>query len=90
MKQRHSASWMEQLDDRILEHLDEEPWSSVSVMASRSCFRASKARIRERCQMLARAGLIAPVHHDMYEITTWGIRYLEGEIDADHQPRPVA
>lgn len=81
---------MEQLDDRILEHLNEESWSSVSVMASRPEFRASKARIRERCQMLASAGLIAPIHHEMYEITTWGMLYLEGEIDAAHQPLPSA
>ncbi len=79
---------MEQLDDRILEHLHEEPWSSVTVMDSRSEFRASKARIRERCRVLANAELIEPLHRDMYEITTWGILYLEGELDADHQPKP--
>lgn len=79
---------MEQLDDRILEHLQEESWSSVSVMDSRTEFRASKARIRERCEMLAGADLIAPIHHDMYEITNWGKLYLEGEIDAANQPSP--
>ncbi|MFA9415158.1 hypothetical protein [Natrinema sp. HArc-T2] len=79
---------MEQLDDRILEHLHEEEWSSVTVMNSRPEFRASKARLRERCQMLASAELIEPLHRDMYEITTWGVLYLEGELDADHQPEP--
>ena len=88
MKQRQSATWMVQLDDRILEHLNEESWSSVDVMVSQSHFRASRGRIRERCQMLACSGLIAPIHHDMYEITNWGTLYLDGEIDADHQPRP--
>lgn len=79
---------MQQLDDRILEHLNEEPWSSPSVMESLPRLRGSKRRIRERCEVLASAGLIAPVHGEMYEITTWGMRYLEGKIDARHQPRP--
>lgn len=88
MPPRKTATWMQQLDDRILEHLNEEPWSSVAIMASRPEVVASKARIRERCQMLACAGLIVPLHRDMYEITKWGSLYLEGKLDADHQPRP--
>ncbi|WP_170972478.1 hypothetical protein [Natronorubrum halophilum] len=88
MQQRQSAKWMQQLDDRILEHLDDEPWSSPAVISSRTEFRASKDRIRERCQMLSFAGLIAPIHCNMYEITKWGELYLSGEIDAGHQPTP--
>jgi len=76
------------LDDRILEHLNEEPWSSPRVMNSLSDFRASQARLAERCRMLTYAGLVAPISDDMYEITTWGMLYLDGEIDAAHQPRP--
>jgi len=85
---RRSATWMEQIDDRILEHMDDEPWSSPSVMASLTEFSASRARLAERCRLLADAGLIAPVTSETYEITTWGMRYLDGEIDAQHQPRP--
>jgi hypothetical protein len=38
--------------------------------------------------MLTYAGLIAPIHESMHEITTCGMLYLDGEIDAAHQPRP--
>jgi len=44
--------------------------------------------IRERCHLLTDANLIEPIHSEMYELTTWGRLYLEGEIDARHQPRP--
>ena len=81
---------MQQLDERILEHLAEESWSSPSVMASRPEFRwASEARLRERCKMLGYAEFIAPIAGEMVEITTWGQLYLAGELDAEHQPRPV-
>lgn len=49
---------------------------------------ASENRIRERCRLLADADLIAPIHSEMYELTTWGRLYLDGEVDARHQPRP--
>jgi len=29
---------------------------------------------------------VALFHGEMYEITQWGLLYLEGEIDAEHQP----
>lgn len=88
MRIRRTATWMEQLDDRILEHVREEDWSTPSIMASRPWFDASERRIRERCRMLADADLIAPISGDMVELTTWGLLYLDGEIDAAHQPSP--
>lgn len=77
------------LDDRILEHLNEESWSSPSVMASRPGFRASPSRIGERCRVLADAELVAFVYDDAVEITSWGQLYLSGKIDAQHQPTPT-
>lgn len=83
---------MQQLDDRILEHLEENGWSSPSIMESRPEFQhlgASKERIRERCRVLTSAELIAPIHREMVEITTWGKRYLEGKLDTEHlRPHP--
>lgn len=49
---------------------------------------ASCGHIRERCQMFVDANLPYREHHDIYEITTWGSLYLEGEIDAENQLRP--
>jgi hypothetical protein len=81
---------MQQLDDRILEHLDEEGWLSPRVMVSQSEIdEASKSRIHERCEFLVYAGFAAPLTDTMYEITRWGQLYLEGEVDAEHCPRPT-
>ena len=89
MPPRRSATWMQQLDDRILEHLEEEPWSSPSVMDSMPEFDASEGRVRERCRVLADAELVAFVVGDMVEITRWGLLYLDGGIDAEHRPLPT-
>lgn len=84
---RKTATWMQLLDERILEHIDEEDWATPRTMFRDVNFeglRASEGRIRERCEKLAQAELIAPVHNDMYEITTTGKLYLEGELDAEN------
>ena len=85
---RRSAGWMEQTDDRILEHILEEGWSSPTVMASLTEFEAPKGILSDRCQMMVQVGFLAPLHGDMYELTTWGRQYLKGEIDAADQPDP--
>jgi hypothetical protein len=76
------------LDDRILEHLAEESWSSPSLMASTRYIEAPEGTIRDRCRLLADAELIAPIHRNAYEITTCGQLYLKGEIDVAHRPYP--
>ncbi len=62
------------LDERILEFVEEEPLSGPNLMASVMRFDAIERRIRERCRMLAQAGLVAPLMGDyqMYEITRAG------------------
>ena len=77
---------MQQLDERILEYLAEDGWSTVSIIAEDRRFQdqqASEARIRERCRKLAERELVEPVHTEMYEITTWGLAYLRGDLDAE-------
>lgn len=78
------------LDERIIEYVAEDPLASPRLMASVFQFNASERRIRERCHMLSDAGLIAPFSDDfeMYEVTGARQRYLEGDLDAEHQPRP--
>ena len=80
---------MKQLDERILEHLNSEGWATPSTMAREKGFSASPGHIWERCQMLHYIGFIAPMHSDMYELTTDGQLYLKGEIDARHRPKPT-
>lgn len=90
MTDRRPASWMCTLDERIIEYVAEDPMASPSIMESVMQFDASEPRIRERCRMLADAGLIAPITEDfeMHEVTCEGQLYLDGELDAEHQPRP--
>ncbi|WP_435362770.1 hypothetical protein [Haloarchaeobius sp. DYHT-AS-18] len=81
---------MKKIDDRILEHLNETSWATPHSMSYEPEFRyASERRIAERCWMLAHADMIAPMAERTYEITTWGQLYLDGEIDAAHQPYPT-
>lgn len=83
---RKSGQWMQQLDERILEHLAEDGWSTPKMIASDRRFRdlqPSEARVQERCRELTERELIEPVHTEMYEITTWGLAYLRGDLDAE-------
>jgi len=76
---------MQQLDERILEHLAEDGWSTPAMIVEDRRFRdlqASEARVRERCRKLTERELVEPVHTEMYEITTWGLAYLRGDLDA--------
>jgi hypothetical protein len=75
---------MEQLDERILEQLDDCGWGSPPIMHRELTMTASVERVRERCQVLAGVGYVAPIVEgtDQYELTGSGKRYLEGESDA--------
>lgn len=86
---RKSAEWMHQLDERIIEHLDENGWASPSTMGRSFRFTASEGRILERCEALADCGLIGPIYEgaSMYELTTLGYLYLDGDLDANALPR---
>jgi hypothetical protein len=83
---------MQIVDDRILEHLAEESWSSPEVMASKFEFEDfSERHISERCWILAHAELIAPIYDDSYVITGQGKWCLEGEYDPGwFRPPPKA
>jgi len=89
MDKRKSVFWMKQLDERILEHLDREGWSTPSIMAKTRGFEASEGDIRERCLMLQYTGFLAPITSGMYELTADGIQYLRGKIDARNRPEPT-
>jgi len=83
---------MQQLDERMLEHLDEESWLSPPLMRRESQFsdlNASESRIRERCPELINRAVIEPVtsQSDMYEITTWRLAYRRGQLDANMRRR---
>jgi len=90
MPVRRTATWMQQVDDRILEYVDEEDWATPALLADEPEFRhASERRLRERMEWLVYAGLLAPIAGEVVEITGAGQRYLAGDLAARHQPRPA-
>ena len=87
---RKRAGWMQQLDERILEHIHEEEWASPKTMVRVEELRGSLPRISERCEWMHRAGLIAPLYRgaDAYELTSEGLLYLRGSLDAENLTDP--
>jgi hypothetical protein len=90
---RLTGQWMQLLDDRILEKLAREGLSWPSQIARDPSVGGSEARVHERCRVLCEAGLIEPFLDEpdveMFEISAWGMLYLEGEVDADlDRPTP--
>ena len=90
MHVRLTAGWQQTLDDRIIEHLDDESWSTPGYMEMVPGIDATKAQIRDRCRVLADAGLVALQQEEgcYVELTTLGELYLDGEADIDLYPRP--
>lgn len=78
------------LAERLIERVEEDALSSPRHLKRTINFNASKARIEERLAMLTDAGLVAPIYDgaNMYEVTGEGQRYLDGDLDAEHLPRP--
>jgi hypothetical protein len=85
---------MQRLDERILEGLHEHGWMSVKTLHSRPEIDASKRRIRERLLVLRHADMIAPLGgagptiSEHYVLTTLGLEYLRGELNAQHHEPP--
>lgn len=90
MNPRQPAEWMCNLDERIMEHLESEGWATPRHIERTFSMNASEGRARERLRMLSFAGLVGPLFEDsrMYELTGEGQRYLAGDLDAEHLPRP--
>lgn len=93
MSDRRSAPWMCPLDERIMEILDREGWSTARLIEDVTTMDASEDRARERLKLLSEAGLVAPIYENasMYELTGEGQRYLDGDLDAAkhiNQPNP--
>jgi isopentenyl phosphate kinase len=88
MGKRKSAFWMKQLDERILETLCREGWSTPKTIARESRISCSKGHIRERIEKLRHTGFVGQLHGDMFVLTRDGKLYLNGEIDANNRPWP--
>jgi hypothetical protein len=87
---RRSARWQGRLDERVLEVLADEPWSTPGILACEVPLDATEGQIRDRCKVLADAELLALDLEDGWrvELTGLGKRYLEGETDMRLYRRP--
>jgi hypothetical protein len=87
---RRTAHWQQSIDDRILEHLRDESWSTPRFMTNVQGIHATETQVRERCRVLADADLVAFLtsDQDMVELTGRGKQYLEGKVDVELYPRP--
>jgi hypothetical protein len=77
---------MVETDDRTFEYLREHGVASPRIVANGPDFSASRAAVRERCEALAEADLVAFVASDMCESTTWWVASLDGEVRAEYLP----
>lgn len=68
------------LDERILEHLADDSWSTLRHISRTINLTASRGQVEERCQLHSQVGLVAPIfeNSNMYEITYEGQEYLAG------------
>jgi hypothetical protein len=91
MSVRKTARWQWGLDDRILEHLNDESYSTASIIANLEGIHATENQVQERCEILAEAELVAFIteDQDLIELTTWGKQYLEGDMDVENHPTPA-
>jgi hypothetical protein len=89
MTERKSADWMTQMDEKILEYLHSEGWGTPSVMTRSRGFHVSEGHLRDRCKRLEYVGFVESITSDMYDITTDGVLYLSGQLDAALRPTPT-
>jgi len=89
MAERKPAKWMTQVDERILEYLHSEGWGAPAVMTRDRAFHVSEGYISDRCKMLQYVGFAEQITDNMYDITTDGLLYLGGQIDASNRETPT-
>jgi hypothetical protein len=86
---RGMAAWMLACDERLMERLNEEGWSTAPPLAT--AVGLPTGMVRDRLRMLADAGLVAfaTPDLDLVHLTTSGALYLEGERDQVVHPHPL-
>lgn len=78
---RFDADWMSRADDRIMEHLAEDGPDTPKNMAESDRVRFSRQHINQRCKKLVSYGLLVHLGNGVYDLTTKGEAYLQGNLD---------
>lgn len=90
MPVRLTARWQTTLDERLLERLRDAGETNVPLLSTH--LNVPRGMIRDRLRMLAQVELVevdrVPHGYDWYEISYWGLLYLDGEYDPSLYPRP--
>lgn len=78
------------LDDRILEALSGDGWTTPESLSVIPGMHATEAQVEERCKVLADADLVTFLTEDadIVGLTTEGEQYLEGKVDVELYPPP--
>lgn len=76
---------MDGLDERLLEYLHEHDLAGPNEVARALRQPISTLRVQERMRVLSQAEYVAPfdTDYDLYELTSLGRGYLEGDVRAD-------
>lgn len=80
---RYSANWMVLADDRILEFIRKKESGRPKAMADSGYVRYSREYINQRCKKLVEEGFLNHLGNGVYVITEIGVKYLDGELDAE-------
>jgi hypothetical protein len=88
---RQMGTWMDHIDERILEYIAERGAASAWMVATD--FGMNEKYVRQRCLVLANADLLARDCREglspEWNLTTDGALYLAGELDAElRRPLP--
>lgn len=90
MPPRQTALWQTTLDERLLEYLRDKGETNVRLLEI--TFDVGTGILRDRLRMLAQVGLVAVDSveggYDWYELTQWGLLYLDGEYDPGNYRKP--
>lgn len=85
--ERRNGPWMRSLDERLLEALHESGYGYPGQLRRDVSDKIGSATVQDRLRILGDAGLVATVGDlpsGPWEITTWGILYLRGDLDAQY------
>lgn len=89
---RWEGDWQKFDDERVMEYLRDHDTGNVSEIQKALPRTVPHYLLRERLRLLAQAGYVEPgPDYRNYELTNWGLRWLEGRVRADLlHPAPSA
>lgn len=85
---RRPAPWMQAVDDRLLEYLDQEGDGTPSSILEDGDFDYHRKTAGRRLRLLNEIGLVEKIGRGVYRITPKGRAYLAGQEDLRDVEKP--